>query len=114
MVALSPERGIPVMDLRDELTVFHDLSNPNRWQGPFRESLGRWKTADGEVIVRALQDAQANPVDRPLSRRAMRRIKPIANDEVPASIPADSASDAPVETGLACGCRKPHPRHTTR
>jgi len=26
------------MNLRDELTVFRDLTNPNRWQGPFRGS----------------------------------------------------------------------------
>jgi predicted RNA-binding protein len=98
VVALSPEQGIPVMNLRDELTVFRNLNNPNRWQGPFRGSPNRWKPADGEVIVRALQDAEANPVERPLGRLAMRRIKPAARDKVTATVPADEAADVAAET----------------
>lgn len=54
--------------MREDLSVFRDLENPNRWQGPFRGSPTRWKAADGEAIVRALQDAKANPIDRPLGR----------------------------------------------
>ncbi len=50
-------------------TIFGSPDNPNRWQGPFRGSPTRWKTADGEAIVQALQDAQANPVKRSLGRR---------------------------------------------
>jgi hypothetical protein len=70
VLALPPEQGVPVLEMRDELTVFQNLENPNRWQGPFRGSPAKWKTADGEAILRALQDAQANPVDRPLGRLA--------------------------------------------
>lgn len=69
-IALQPEFGVPVLDMRDELTVFEGLSNPNLWSGPFRGSPARWKQSDGEAIVRALQDAQADPVERPLGRHA--------------------------------------------
>jgi hypothetical protein len=68
VLVLRPEHGVPVLDMRGELTVFQNLDNPNRWQGPFRGSPTRWKTADGEAIVRALQEANANPVGRPLGR----------------------------------------------
>jgi hypothetical protein len=68
VLQLAPEHGVPVLNMRDELTVFRGLDNPNRWQGPFRGSPNRWKAADGEAIVRALQDAEANPVERPLGR----------------------------------------------
>jgi hypothetical protein len=60
VLQLAPEHGVPVLNLREELTVFRDLDNPNRWQGPFRGSPNRWKAPDGEAIVRALQDAEAN------------------------------------------------------
>jgi hypothetical protein len=62
VLALPPEQGVPVLDMRDELTVFQGLDNPNRWQGPFRGSPVRWKTPDGDAVVRALREAEANPV----------------------------------------------------
>ena len=49
-----------------------------RWQGPFRGSPTRWKAADGEAVVRALREAEANPVDRPLGRLAKIRNEPAA------------------------------------
>jgi hypothetical protein len=70
LLTLAPEHGVPVLDMREELTVFRGLDNPNRWQGPFRGSPNKWKTADGDAIVRALEDAKANPINRPLGRLA--------------------------------------------
>jgi len=80
-LALSPENGVPVLDMREELTVFRGLHNPNRWQGPFRGSPVRWKAADGEAITRALQDAKASPVERPLGRLAKSITKPVTPDD---------------------------------
>jgi hypothetical protein len=57
-----------------------------------------WKTADGEVIIRTLQDAEANPVERPLGRLAMRRAKPVARDDVTATVPTDEIADTIAET----------------
>jgi len=77
----APSMGVPVLDMRGELTVFQDLDNPNRWQGPFRDSPTRWKAADGEAVLRALHEAQANPVARPLGQRspAQSRSGPLQN-----------------------------------
>jgi hypothetical protein len=74
IVALDPEHAVPVLDMRDELTVFQGLSNPNMWSGNFRGSPYRWKASDGEAVFAALRDAQANPVFRSLGklRRAAR------------------------------------------
>jgi hypothetical protein len=85
VLALRPEHGVPVLDMRGELTVFQNLDNPNRWQGPFRGSPTRWKPADGEAVVRALREAEANPVDRPLGRLAKIPVKP--------AVVPDSAGD---------------------
>lgn len=68
VVVLDPEFGVPVLEMRDELTIFQDLSNPNRWSGPFRGSPAKWKPADGEAIVRALEMARDNPVEKPLGK----------------------------------------------
>jgi hypothetical protein len=74
VLLLAPEYGVPVLGMREELSVFQGLDNPNRWQGPFRGSPNRWKAVDGEAIVRALQDAEANPVERPLGRLGKRHL----------------------------------------
>jgi hypothetical protein len=68
VLQLAPEYGVPVLEMRDKLTVFRGLDNPNRWQGPFRGSPNQWKASDGEAIVQALKEAEANPVERPLGR----------------------------------------------
>jgi predicted RNA-binding protein len=68
VLQMAPECGVPVLDMRDKLTVFRGLDNPNRWQGPFRGSPNEWKATDGEAIVQALNEAEANPVKRPLGR----------------------------------------------
>jgi len=80
VLELPPKHGVPVLDMRDKLTVFRGLDNPNRWQGPFRGSPNQWKVADGEAIVRALQDAEANPVERPLGRLGRSSPKSVDQD----------------------------------
>ncbi|MGY1692344.1 EVE domain-containing protein [Geodermatophilus sp. SYSU D01105] len=94
VMALDPEFGVPVLDMRDELTVFQNLENPNRWSGPFRGSPAKWKPADGEAIVRALQIAMDNPVERPLGK--MRRMP--GREVVVVSDPEGNVVDpAPVD-----------------
>ena len=99
IVTLTPEQGIPVLEMRDDLTVFRGLTNPNRWQGPFRGSPTRWKAADGETIVRALRNAEANPVERPLGRLGRSRATPagggpLSADGTSATVPDDAESPA--------------------
>ena len=101
LLALAPEHGVPVLEMREELTVFRGLDNPNRWQGPFRGSPVRWKAADGEAVVRALQDAKANPVERPLGRLARSRAKAVTGHEIADGtvvVPEDE-HEGPEETG---------------
>jgi hypothetical protein len=106
VLVLPPEHGVPVLDMRGELTVFQNLENPNHWQGPFRASPTRWKAADGEAVVRALHEAKANPVARPLGRLAKIHRKPAALQEsadVIVSVPEDDepASSEEPETAAS-------------
>jgi hypothetical protein len=104
VLTLRPDHAVPVLDMRGELTLFQNLDNPNRWQGPFRGSPTRLKAADGEAVVRALQEAQANPVERPLGRQARLRDRPRtrlqpADDGV--SVPADDEPSGTEEPEAA-------------
>ncbi len=102
VIALDPENGVPVLDMREELTVFEGLSNPNMWSGNFRGSPYRWKAVDGEAVLRALQEAQTNPVDRPLGKlRKAAKASPTTTARVadlPASIPGDDELSTATET----------------
>lgn len=74
--ALRPEHGVPVLEMRDQLSIFVGLENPNRWNGPFRGAPTRWKQQDGEAVVRAVAEAVESPVERPISKVRARPGKP--------------------------------------
>lgn len=94
VIALEPEFGVPVLDLREELSIFQGLENPNRWSGPFRGSPAKWKEPDGEAVLRALRDAQLNPVHRPLGKPRPEIPSPLsAVDEIGPTIPPDDESE---------------------
>jgi len=76
LIALTPETAVPVFDLRDQLSAFQNLANPNAWTGHFRGSPAKWKTSDGEAVVTALQAAQASPVHREVDQKKLGRTPP--------------------------------------
>ncbi len=73
VAALSPETAVPVKNLKDRLSMFQNLDNPNRWSGPFRGSPGKWKKEDGEAVCKAVLDAKENPVSRPFNKKLLAR-----------------------------------------
>jgi len=96
VVALTPETAVPVLELRDTLSMFEDLKNPNRWSGPFRGSPSRWKDSDGEAVVEALLDAQRSPVTREVDPiKLARRPKAFEGAEEPIVIPEEETTDEP-------------------
>jgi hypothetical protein len=38
IVQLEPLTGVPVVEMRDELSIFRDLKSPHAWTGRFRGS----------------------------------------------------------------------------
>jgi predicted RNA-binding protein/DNA-binding CsgD family transcriptional regulator len=73
VVKLEPETAVPIFQLKDQLTIFQDLENPNAWTGHVRGSPVKWKASDGEVVVKALMDAVKNPVKRPVDPAKLAR-----------------------------------------
>ncbi len=77
LVSLTPETAVPVFELREKLSVFKNLNNPNAWTGYFRGSPAKWKIADGETVAEALLAANANPVTRPVDEKKLGRMPPV-------------------------------------
>ncbi|MFO1350803.1 MAG: hypothetical protein U1F68_09065 [Gammaproteobacteria bacterium] len=71
LVMLTPETAVPIAELRDKLTLFRKLKNPNAWTGRLRGAPARWTRGDGEAVVEALLDAQVNPVVREVDGRKL-------------------------------------------
>lgn len=62
-----------MFELKEELTAFKNLKSPFAWTGYFRGSPAKWKTSDGEVVVRAVLEAQKNPISRPVDTAKLAR-----------------------------------------
>jgi hypothetical protein len=54
VVVLSPETGILLSELRDNLSFLRNSRSPHYWTSYFRSPPVKWKKEDGEVIVQAL------------------------------------------------------------
>jgi predicted RNA-binding protein len=61
---LTPETGIPVKEMRDQLSVFKTTGGALAWTGHFRGSPTKWKVSDGESVVQAVLQAADSPIVR--------------------------------------------------
>lgn len=73
LVGLTPETAVPIFELRDQLSIFKNISSPIAWTGHLRGSPTKWKVPDGEVVVKAVQEAKHSPVSRPVEQRKLDR-----------------------------------------
>lgn len=77
VVTLSPETAVSILELRERLSIFQNLSSPFAWTGHLRGSPRKWKVSDGEVIVDAIFEAQRNPNFHPVDAAKLAR-RPLA------------------------------------
>src|SRR3954447_7441339 len=102
---LEPLTGVPVVEMRDGLSIFRDLKSPHAWTGHFRGSPTRWNPEDGRAVVAAVREALAHPVERPFDPARLSRKPPIlkASKGGGVTIPEDDEPEAaqmsaPAET----------------
>jgi hypothetical protein len=90
---LEPIAAVPVLDMRDSLSIFKNLKGPHAWTGRFRGSPSKWTSNDGDAVVRAISTAINNPVERPFDPAKLARIPPILRTAAGTSvvIPEDEA-----------------------
>lgn len=106
LVSLTPETGVPILDLKDKLAVFEDLKSPFTWTAHFRASPAKWKAPDAEIVVAAIREAEKNPVDRPLDPAKLARRPPALRTklgavEVAVTVPESEPIIAEVSTSAA-------------
>jgi hypothetical protein len=91
--------GIPVIEMKDKLSIFQNLKNPHAWTGYFRGSPQKWNQKDGEAIVTAMKYAQSHPVERPFDPAKLKKVPPILKTAKGASvtIPDDTDDEAEVD-----------------
>jgi hypothetical protein len=70
---LTPETGVPALDILPEMPRFRGPKGTRGWGASFMGSPAQWSHADGTVVVRAIEEALANPVARPIPKSAMRK-----------------------------------------
>jgi hypothetical protein len=100
IVELKPETAVPVFELRNQLSIFRDLQNPNAWTGHFRGSPTRWKSSDGEAVAAALLAAKSNPVERAVDLRKLHKMPPVLQSKMgPITVPI--AEDDEGRSGTA-------------
>jgi hypothetical protein len=103
---LTPETAVPALSLRDRMSLFAGLTNPNKWSIYFRSSPGHLSAEDGAIVEEAIRDAKLHPVYRPV-----KPTKPVEGppaiptaDEVLVTIPEDDEGpdgDVPEPTATA-------------
>ena len=92
-VILTPEIAIPIFHLKDRLSIFKNLKNPNAWTGSVRGSPAKWDKKDGDAILKALNEAKENPIARPFDpKKFARRPKAIKAKIGPVVIPEKNES----------------------
>ena len=97
LITLSPEYAVPIVDLRNELSIFRNMQSPLAWTGHVRGSPQRWKIPDGEAIVGAIEDAYRNPILRPIDTGKIgRRPRALPTQIGPVTVP--ERVDLPQET----------------
>jgi len=82
VVVLTPETAVPVFELRNQLSIFKHLQNPNAWTGHFRGSPTRWKSSDGEAVAAALLAAKSNPVKRAVDLKKLHKMPPVLQSKL--------------------------------
>jgi predicted RNA-binding protein len=101
VIKLEPETAVPVYQLKDQLTIFHNLKNPNAWTGHVRGSPAKWKSSDGEAVLNALLEAKKNPVVRPVdSAKLARRPKALKAKIGSVTVPEKDELDYEIAEGV--------------
>jgi len=64
LTKLEPRTAIPVLYLRDKLSMLKNIEPGQQWSGFFRGSPIEFKADDAKVIIEAIEKAARNPIAR--------------------------------------------------
>jgi len=95
---LEPKTAIPILELRDELSLFQGLKSKNAWSGYFRGSPALFEPRDGEILVEAIKHAIANPIKREYDEKKYWRHPKTYESKVGVVTIPEGTTDEEVET----------------
>jgi predicted RNA-binding protein len=99
--ALTPETGIPVKEMKDQLSVFQTTESALAWTGQFRGSPTKWKASDGEAVVNAILQAAKAPVVRPIDPTKLRYRPPAIKTKIGlVTVPESEPTEYPQQETL--------------
>jgi hypothetical protein len=116
LTKLEPLIAVPVIEMREKLSIFQNLKSPHAWTARFRGSPYKWNLEDGKAVVEEISAAAAAPVERPFDPAKLAKTPPILKTSSGATvvIPEDDESgstgdDTPASlTGAGSG--EPEPK----
>ena len=76
---LSPDVAVPILELKDNLSIFDSEKGSSSWTAYVRGSPTKWKDSDGENVVQAILDAKRHPISRPFDAKKLAR-RPFAQN----------------------------------
>ena len=95
LMTLEPETGVPIQSLRGGLTIFTKHADPRSWGIYVRRSPTQWSPSDGEVVLEAVRQAEADPTSRPVKKAQLAwRPKLLRTTELGLVTVPDSSSGA--------------------
>lgn len=105
---LDVVNAVPVIEMKDKLSIFQELKSPHAWTGRFRGSPSKWNAADGEAVVEAIRNAIAHPIQRPFDPAKLKKKPPIlkASRGRLVTIPEDEESES-SSAGTSAGSISP-------
>jgi hypothetical protein len=88
LTGLTPETAVPIFELRDQLSIFENVTSPVAWTGSLRGSPSKWRASDAEVVIQAVQKAQLDPIFRPVDKRKLERQPTVLHSKIgPVTVP---------------------------
>ncbi len=115
LVELVPETAVPILEMKEELSIFQNLTNPHAWTGHLRGSPTKWKTSDGEAVEAVLANAVRNPVERAFDSSKLSRRPPVlrGRDDDALTVPEEDEVDSVARAnGLEPSARPEATTHT--
>ena len=113
LVKLDPLTAVPVIEMKEKLSIFQGLKSPHAWTGRFRGSPYKWNPSDGQAVVEAVKDALAHPVERPFDPAKLKKTPPILKmpqggvvtipDDEETEVTPDEKTSLPIPTSVAIG-----------
>ena len=94
---LTPETAVPVMDLKDVLSIFQDLKSKHAWTGFFRGSPAAFNPEDGKIIFEAIEEATRNPLKRVYDEKKYYRTPRTFESQKIGTVTVPEADDGDIE-----------------